>query len=169
MSLITPDFGLLFWMVLIFGIVFFLLAKFGFPMITGMVDRRSERINESIAKAKEAEESLATLAEQQKKLLQEARAEQAKILKEASEARDQMIARAKEDAQAQAADIIGRARAQIENEKETALRDIRSQVAMLSVEIAEKVVQDKLKDNSSQMALLDKLFDEASHLDVHKN
>lgn len=169
MSLITPDFGLLFWMVLIFGIVFFLLAKFGFPMITGMVDRRSERINESIAKAKEAEESLATLAEQQKKLLQEARAEQVKILKEASEARDQMIARAKEDAQAQAADIIGRARAQIENEKETALRDIRSQVAMLSVEIAEKVVQDKLKDNSSQMALLDKLFDEASHLDVHKN
>ena len=53
MSLITPDFGLLFWMTLIFGIVFFVLAKWGFPLITGMVDKRSDRIEQSIAKARE--------------------------------------------------------------------------------------------------------------------
>lgn len=165
MSLVTPDFGLLFWMVLIFGIVFFLLAKFGFPMITGMVDRRSERINESIAKAKQAEESLARLSEEQTKMIQEARAEQARILKEASEARDQMIAKAREDAQAQADDIISHARVQMEQEKEIALRDIRRQVSILSVEVAEKVVRKKLSTDAEQMALLDRVVDETVRIE----
>ena len=165
MSLVTPDFGLLFWMVLIFGIVFFLLAKFGFPMITGMVDRRSERINESISKAKQAEESLARLSEEQTKMIQEARAEQARILKEASEARDQMIAKAREDAQAQADDIISHARVQMEQEKEIALRDIRRQVSILSVEVAEKVVRKKLSTDAEQMALLDRVVDETVRIE----
>lgn len=165
MSLVTPDFGLLFWMVLIFGIVFFLLAKFGFPMITGMVDRRSERINESIAKAKQAEESLARLSEEQTKMIQEARAEQARILKEASEARDQMIAKAREDARAQADDIISHARVQMEQEKEIALRDIRRQVSILSVEVAEKVVRKKLSTDAEQMALLDRVVDETVRIE----
>lgn len=165
MSLVTPDFGLLFWMVLIFGIVFFLLAKFGFPMITGMVDRRSERINESIAKAKQAEESLARLSEEQTKMIQEARAEQARILKEASEARDQMIAKAREDAQAQADDIISHARVQMEQEKEIALRDIRRQVSILSVEVAEKVVRKKLSTDAEQMALLDRVVEETVRIE----
>lgn len=165
MSLVTPDFGLLFWMVLIFGIVFFLLAKFGFPMITGMVDRRSERINASIAKAKEAEESLARLSEEQTKMIQEARAEQARILKEASEARDQMIAKAREDAQAQADDIISHARVQMEQEKEIALRDIRRQVSILSVEVAEKVVRKKLSTDAEQMALLDRVVEETVRIE----
>lgn len=165
MSLVTPDFGLLFWMVLIFGIVFFLLAKFGFPMITGMVDRRSERINESIAKAKQAEESLARLSEEQTKMIQEARAEQARILKEASEARDQMIAKAREDARAQADDIISHARVQMEQEKEIALRDIRRQVSILSVEVAEKVVRKKLSTDAEQMALLDRVVEETVRIE----
>ncbi len=165
MSLVTPDFGLLFWMTLIFGIVFFLLAKFGFPMITGMVDRRSERINASIAKAKEAEESLARLSEEQTRMIQEARAEHTRILKEASEARDRMIAKAKEDAQSQADDIIAHARVQMEHEKEIAMRDIRRQVSLLSVEVAEKVIRKNLSTETEQMALLDRLVDEAAHLD----
>lgn len=169
MSLITPDFGLLFWMTLIFAIVFFVLAKFGFPMITGMVDRRSKRINESIAKAKEAEESLATLAQQQEKMIQETRAEQARILKEASEARDRMIATAKEEARVQASDMIEHARIEIEAEKESALRDIRRQVSLLSVEIAEKVIRKDLESGAEQMALLDRLFDEAASIGDKKS
>ena len=169
MSLITPDFGLLFWMTLIFAIVFFVLAKFGFPMITGMVDRRSKRINESIAKAKEAEESLASLAQQQEKMIQETRAEQARILKEASEARDRMIATAKEEARAQASDMIEHARIEIEAEKESALRDIRRQVSLLSVEIAEKVIRKDLESGAEQMALLDRLFDEAASIGDKKS
>ena len=98
MSLITPDFGLLVWMTLIFGIVFFVLAKWGFPLITGMVDKRSDRINQSIARAHEAEKMLSELSDRQERLIEETRREQAKILKEASEARDKMIADAKEQA-----------------------------------------------------------------------
>ena len=73
MSLITPDFGLLVWMTLIFGIVFFVLAKWGFPMITDSVQKRADRINESIAKAREAEEKLRNLASEQEALVEKAR------------------------------------------------------------------------------------------------
>ena len=161
MSLITPDFGLLFWMTLIFGIVFFLLAKFGFPMITGMVDKRSERINASIAKAKEAEERLNALALEQEKMIQEARAEQARILKEASDAREQMVAGAREEARIEAEKMIEHAKVQIAAEKESALRDIRSKVTLLSVQVAEKIVRKELESSSEQRVLIDKLLDEA--------
>ena len=161
MSLITPDFDLLVWMTLIFGIVFFVLAKFGFPMITGMVDERSERINASIAKAREAEEKLNTLAEQQEKMLKEAQLEQSRILKETSEARDRMIAKAKADAEEEAAKIMDHARTTIAAEKESAMRDLRRQVSLLSVEVAEKIVRKELKETPEQLALIDRLLDEA--------
>lgn len=165
MSLITPDFGLLFWMTLIFGIVFFILAKFGFPLITGMVDKRSERINQSIAKAKEAEQSLATLAEQQKALLEQTSREQARMLREASQTRDSIIESAKQEAQKEASKILEQAKAQIAAEKETALRDIRSQVSALSVDIAEKIIRRELESTPQQMALIDKMVEEASNLE----
>lgn len=162
MSLISPDFGLLFWMTLIFGIVFFILAKFGFPLITGMVDKRSERINESIAKAKEAEESLASLAQQQEQMIQQTKLEQARILKEASQARDNMIASAKEEAGKEASRLLEQARVQIANEKEIALQDIRRQVSVLSVEVAEKIIRKELKETPEQLLLIDRLLDEAA-------
>lgn len=164
MGLISPDAGLLFWMTLIFGIVFFILAKFGFPLITGMVDKRSERIAESIAKAKEAEEKLSTLTEQQNQMLEQTRLEQARILSEASEVRDNMIAKAREEAGQEAAKVIEQARRQISAEKEAALRDIRRQVSALSVEVAEKIIRKELDQTSEQLSLIDKLYDEAAGL-----
>lgn len=162
MSLITPDFGLIFWMTLIFAIVFFILAKFGFPMITGMVDQRAERINASIKLAKETEKKLSEMAVQQQKMMDEARAEQSRILKEASQMRDTMISQAREQAQAEAAKVLDQARVQIASEKESALRDIRSQVAMLSVDVAEKILRTNLSDNKAQLDLVDRLVDELS-------
>lgn len=162
MSLITPDFGLLFWMTLIFGIVFFLLAKFGFPMITGMVDRRRERIEDSIAKAKEAEERLSSLAEEQARLIEQTRLEQSRIISEASETRDRIVAQAKEQASEEASKIIDHAKVEIAAERETALRDIRRQVAILSVDVAEKIVRKDLGTEAGQMELVDRLIDEAS-------
>ena len=79
MSLITPDFGLLVWMTLIFGIVFFVLAKWGFPMITDSVRQRADRINESIKQAKEAEEKLRNLASEQAAIIEETKKEQTRI------------------------------------------------------------------------------------------
>ena len=99
MSLITPDFGLLFWMVLIFGIVFFVLAKFGFPVITSMVQKRSDHIAESLRKAQEAQDKLEGLAAEQTKMIEQTRLEQKRILKEASQARDNIIASARQQAQ----------------------------------------------------------------------
>ena len=160
MSLITPDFGLLVWMTLIFGIVFFVLAKWGFPLITGMVDQRSDRINASIAKAHEAEKALSELSEKQAQLLEETRREQARILKEAADARDSMIATAKEQARDEASKLIEQARTQIAAEKESALRDIRSEVADLSVEVAEKVLREKLSTDEAQLALIDRMVGE---------
>ena len=162
MSLITPDFGLLFWMVLIFGIVFLILAKFGFPMITGMVDKRRERIDESIAKAKEAEERLASLSEEQARMIEQTRLEQNRILGEATEARDRIVAQAREQASEEAAKIIEHAKVEIAAERESALRDIRRQVAVLSVNVAEKLVRKELDTDAGQMELIDKLVDEAS-------
>ena len=102
MSLITPDFGLLVWMTLIFGIVFFVLAKWGFPMITGSVEKRAQRIGESIKAAKEAEERLRNLAEEQSRMIEEARQEQSRILKEAAASRDSIVEQAKDQARAEA-------------------------------------------------------------------
>ena len=162
MSLISPDSGLLIWMTLIFAIVFFVLAKFGFPIITGMVDKRSERINESIAKAKEAEQRLAHLADEQAALIEQARQEQGRILREATETREKILSQAREDARQEAVKILQNAKTQIEAERETAIRDIRRQVAMISVEVAEKVVRKDLSDDGEQTALLDRLVQEAS-------
>ena len=162
MSLITPAFGLLVWMVLIFGIVFFVLAKWGFPLITGMVDKRSDRIEQSIAKAREAEKSLSELAYRQEQLIEETRKEQARILKEATEAREQLLTAAKEQARDEASQLIQQARTQIAAEKESALRDIRSEVASLSVEVAEKVLREKLSSEEAQMALIDRVVGEVT-------
>ena len=162
MSLITPDFGLLVWMVLIFGIVFFVLAKWGFPLITGMVDKRSDRIEQSIAKAREAEKSLSEFAYRQEQLIEETRKEQARILKEATEAREQLLAAAKEQARDEASQLIQQARTQIAAEKESALRDIRSEVASLSVEVAEKVLREKLSSEEAQLSLIDHVVGEVT-------
>ena len=164
MSLITPDFGLLFWMTLIFAILFFVLAKFGFPLITSMVNKRSERIAGSIRMAKEAEQRLSEMAKEQTRMIEETRAEQARILKEASQTRDNILAQAKAQAQDETEKMLASARTQIAAEKESALRDIRKEVALLSVNVAEKVIRKDLKEGNSQIELISRMVDEMSRL-----
>ena len=169
MSLITPDFGLIVWMTLIFGIVFFVLAKWGFPMITGSVEKRAARINDSIKAAKEAEEKLRGLAEEQSRMIEEARQEQSRILKEAAASRDSIVEQAKEQARDEAARILAQARTQIAAEKESALRDVRKEVALLSVGIAGKVLKKTLSDSGEQADLARRLMDEVSSSKDLKN
>lgn len=169
MSLITPDFGLLVWMTLIFGIVFFVLAKWGFPMITGSVEKRAARIGDSIKAAKEAEEKLRNLAEEQSRMIEETRQEQSRILKEAAASRDNIVEQAKVQAREEASRILDQARTQIAAEKESALRDVRKEVALLSVSVAEKVLKTSLSDGSEQSALVDRLVDEVSSSKDLKN
>lgn len=160
MSLITPDFGLLFWMTLIFAVVFFILAKFGFPVITGMVEKRSDRIDESLRKAEEADKAIAELTARGQKIISDAQAEQARILREASATSDSIVAKARDEAKEEAAKIMQQARTDIAAEKESALRDIRRVVANMSVEVAEKVLRTDLGEDKKQDAYLDRLIEE---------
>ena len=160
MGLLTPDPGLLFWMIVVFGIVFFLLAKFGFPVIIKMVDDRKAYIDNSLKAAREANEQLANVKIEGEKILAQAHEEQARILKSATETRDRIIREAQEKARLEGDRLMEEMKKQIETEKESAIRDIRRQVALLSVGIAEKVMRTKLADEKEQTELISRLVDE---------
>lgn len=161
-AILTPDLGLLFWMMLAFLVVFFILAKFGFPAITKMVEERRAYIDDSLRKAHEANEKLQNIQAESEQILQEARERQAQILKDAAATRDSIVSQAQDKAREESTRIIAEARTQIEAEKQNAIRDIRSQVATLSVQIAEKILRGNLKDDAQQMQYVDKLLDEVS-------
>jgi len=162
MSLITPDFGLFFWMTVVFLVVLFILWKWGFPVIVKMVNDRKEYIDESLRKAHEANERLANIQKEGDSIVQEAREKQALLLKEAADTREAIVEKAQQKAKTEGARLLSDARAQIETEKQNAFRDIRSQVADLSVQIAEKILREKLSDEKAQMELIDKLLDDIS-------
>lgn len=166
MSLVTPEFGLLFWMVVIFGLVFFLLAKFGFPIITDSVDKRSAKIAQSLKDADEIAARMEAWKAEQAQLLEKTRREQSAILKEATETKARIVADAKAQARAEADKILAEAKIQIAAEKESALRDVRREVALLGVQVAEKVLRHELSDESSQRAFLDQLVDEATETPI---
>ena len=161
-AILTPDLGLLFWMMLAFLVVFGVLAKYGFPAIVNMVDERNKYIDDSLRKAHEAQERLANIEQEGESILQEAREKQAQILKEAAETREAIVEQAQAKARQEGARLREEARMAIELEKKAAIADIRQQVATLSVEIAEKVLRANLKDDASQMALIDRMLDDVS-------
>jgi len=160
MSLLTPDFGLLFWMILSFAIVFGILAKFGFPVITKMVDERHDYIRQSLDAADEANKKLENIRQESESILNEARVRQSEIIKKAMTESDEIAKKAKENALLEGKKQLAEAMRQIEVEKQKAINDIRSQVAMLSVDIAEKVLRNELNQPESQLALISKLLDE---------
>ena len=153
---------MLFWMSITFLVVLFALWKWGFPVITDMVRERQAFINDSLQKAHEANERLANIQKEGESILQEAREKQAQILKEAAETRDAIVEKAQDKARQEGARLMEDARIAIEQEKKAAIADIRKQVATLSVEIAEKVLRQNLKDDQTQMDLIDRMLDEVS-------
>lgn len=162
MDLLIPSSGLLFWMSLTFLIVLGLLWKFGFPIIVNMVNERKAFIDDSLQKAREANEKLANIQKEGESILQEARKKQAQILKEAAETRDSIVDKARQKAHEEGVRLIEEARNEIETEKQAAISEIRNQVAQLSVLIAEKVVREKLSNDKAQMDLIDRMLDEVS-------
>ncbi len=160
MSLLTPDSGLLFWMLISFGIVVFVLAKFGFPIILKMVEERTNFIEESLLKAEKARTELDSVKAEAELILEKARNEHQQIMNEASQLREALIQEAKTKAIGEADKIIENARLQIQSEKEVAIRDIRKQVAGLSVDIAEKVLRNKLDKKEEQFGMIQRLIDE---------
>lgn len=160
MSLLNPEPGLLFWMLISFGIVLLVLTKFGFPAILQMVDKRKNYIEESLASAQKAHEELANVKQTSEALLASTRQEQATIRKETSLLREQMIEKAREEARQEADKMIAEARKQIQAEKEKALRSIRDETASLSLYVAEKILREKLGTKEAQMGMIDRLLEE---------
>ena len=128
MSLLLPDSGLLFWMFVAFGVVFVILAKYGFPIIIKMVEGRKTYIDQSLEVAREE--------------------------------RDKIVHEARKQAEIAAQKELDAVKQQIQIEKDEAIRDIRRQVAVLSVDIAEKVLRKNLQDKESQMGMIDRMLDE---------
>lgn len=160
MSILLPDFGLLFWMLVAFGIVFFILAKFGFPAITSMIDERKRFIDESLENARKANERLAGVQAESEALLRAAHEEQTKILREALNTRDKIIKEAREMAESEGRKMLEETKNLIEHEKEAALREIRNEVAGLSLAIAEKVLRKELQGDEAQEKYIGKMVDE---------
>ena len=162
MDLLLPDSGLLFWMTIVFALVFVILLRWGFPVIIKMVDERKVFIDDSLQKAHEANEKLANIHKEGESILRKAQEQHSVVLKEAAATRDVILAQAEDKAKAESARLISEAKAEIEIEKQNAIRDIRSQVAELSVLIAEKILKEKLSNDAAQMDLVNRLLDEIS-------
>lgn len=159
--MLLPDAGLLFWMLLAFGIVFFILYKYGFPIITGMIEERKRFIDDSLRNAKEANEKLANIKQESEAILKAAYDEQTRILREAAQIREQIINEACAKAGDEGEKMLSEVRTLIQHEKENAVREIRAQVAELSISIAEKVIRKELSTDARQQEYTRRLVDEA--------
>lgn len=166
MELFTPESGLLFWMLLVFLVVVFVLGKFAWPFITNAIAEREKYINDSVKAADEAFSKLETVKDERTIILAKAREEQNALMKEVQVMKEKFIEGAKEQARAEADKIIANARVSIQAEKEQALKEVRNQVALLSLGIASKVLRKNLESDKSQIELVDTLLDE---MDTNKN
>lgn len=159
MSLLTPDLGLLFWMVLSFLIVFVLLARFGFPVITGAVKKRQDYIEASLTAADEANSKLAGIQSEGESILSAAKAQQQDILAGAITEKQKIITSAKLQAKDEARKIAEESVRNIEIARQNALRDVRNEVAELAVGIAESILKENLKDDDKQQVVISKMLD----------
>lgn len=160
MSILLPDAGLLFWMLIAFGIVFFILAKYGFPAITSMIDKRNSYINDSLKKAKEVNAKLENIKNECESLLKTAHEEQIKIMRETAVMREKLLSDARDKAEAEGRKMITEAKRVIEEEKYGAISDIRNKIAEISIAIAEKIIRKELSGDKEQNAYIDKMIEE---------
>lgn len=157
MDLILPDLGLLFWTGIVFCCLLFLLAKFAWKPILNAVNAREQKISEALELAVKTQAEMKALKAENDQILKEARAERDNILKEAKEAANHMIEDAKTKSKVEAQKIVDAARLNINSEKAAAIAEIKTHVATLAIEIAEKVVRGELASDEKQKALAEKL------------
>jgi F-type H+-transporting ATPase subunit b len=162
LNLLTPAIGLTFWTSVVFIILLFLLTKFAWKPILKMVNEREEKIESALKSAEEAEKRMQALNAQNEELLKSARAERDVILKEARETREQVILEAKTKAKEEAERVMQSAREAIQNEKLAAIAELKNQVAILSIEVAERIIRQELASDDKQRQLANNLVEEVS-------
>jgi|TARA_B110000914_G_scaffold18275_1_gene13974 F-type H+-transporting ATPase subunit b len=162
MDLVTPDVGLLFWTFISFAILFLVLKKFAWKPIVGTVNDREQSIKDALASAENAKKEMQNLTADNERILKEARAEREMMIKEARDLKTKMISDAKEETKATTDKMIIQAQEAIENEKKSAMADLKNQVASLSVEIAEKVIKGELSNKDKQLKIVEDMLGEAT-------
>jgi len=158
MDLVTPDIGLLFWMTVSFVIVMILLRKFAWTPIIEALKERDESIETALKEAKEARKEVANLEATNKKLIKEAKEKGDQILKEAKENGDGIVSKAKQKAKEAVDQEMAAVKTSIKLEKNQAIKEIKDQIAMLSIEIAEKILKEKLADDKKQKEKVEELL-----------
>ncbi len=159
MELVLPGIGLMFWMTLSFLILLFILGKFGWKPIMGMLNKREESINSTLQEAEKTREEMKLLKIDNELLLKQAKEERDAIVSEARKVSQKMYDSAKEKANLEAERIIESAKEAIHYEKMKAITDIKNTIAELSIDIAEKIIIQELKDKQAQSIYVDKLLE----------
>ena len=153
--------GLFFWQTLIFVGLIFLLKKYAWKPILLAVNEREASIKDALEAAKEARSEMESLQSDNQRILKEARAQKEALLKEARTIRSEMINTAKVEAQSEANKILSQAQEAIQNEKRTAVNELKDHVSSIALDIATKVLQNELESKDKQMQLVSKLLQDS--------
>jgi F-type H+-transporting ATPase subunit b len=160
MGLVMPDFGLFFWMLVSFSILLFVLKRFAWGPILKMLAEREKSIEDALQSAENAKEEMLTLQAGNEKILKSAILEREKIVKEARELKESIIHEARHEASIEATKVMENAKAAIERERTAAISEIKNLIANFSVEIAEKILKEKLAEDSRQKDLIQNYIDQ---------
>tara|TARA_B100001142_G_C14306657_1_gene645039 strand:- start:500 stop:997 length:498 start_codon:yes stop_codon:yes gene_type:complete len=162
MDLVTPDVGLLFWTSISFAILYLILKKFAWKPILGSVNDREKSIKDALLAAENAKNEMENLKSDNEKILKQAKIERESMLKEAREIKAKLISDAQSEAKNQAAKLIESAQIAIQNEKNSAMNELKQTVVDLSVGIAEKVISSELDDKGKQLKSVQNMLNETS-------
>lgn len=160
MELFTPDFGLVFWMFVGFGILFLILWKFAWPVILKSVDQRGDLIDKGVEYAQNAKQQLDNAKEESDKYIREARSQQAEMLREADRMKSQIIEEARNEAKAAAQKEMEAARQSIALQQKQAEQQLRQQVGQIALDVANKVVRNQVGSGEAQSKLVNTYLDE---------
>ncbi len=162
MNLITPDFGLFFWMTISFLILVFILKRFAWKPILNMLQKREKSIDEAIRAAEIARQDMEKLKFNNEQLMRQAKAERDEILKEARNIRESIIDEAKIKANEEANRIIQSAKESIHYEKMAAMTELKNQLATLSIEIAEQILKEELKNSEKHNKMIKQMLEKVT-------
>lgn len=163
MDLIIPSSGLLFWMVLIFGIVFFILAKFGFPVITAMIGKRTSYINQSLEDARKAKEELEGMTQTCNKMLEQTYRQQAEILDKAQKTANEMLENAVQQARKESDMLIASAKVEIQAQKQEAINEVRNSIVDIALAASAKILRSQLEDKKLRDSMMEAVLQEVDN------
>ncbi|MBP3350496.1 MAG: F0F1 ATP synthase subunit B [Bacteroidaceae bacterium] len=163
MELFMPEAGLVFWIFVVFVVLFAILAKFAWPVITKMVDERASLIDKGVEYAEAAKASLEDSEAQARAILAEANRQQMEIMQEAAQMKAQIIEEAKKAAAAEAKKLVDAAAISIEQSRKEAELQFRQEVSQFALTIAENIIRKELAGDKAQAEMVEQLLNELEH------